>query len=283
MAAGYVHGYQDRERRRLEDQAQALVDLLHAGTLYPAGARVLEVGCGTGAQTVTLSQRSPGAVITSLDISSLSLTEAQRRCRAVGASKVSFCQADIFDLPFADCSFDHLFACFVLEHVADVGQAMLSLRRVLRPHGSVTVIEGDHGSAYFHPDNAAAREAIDCLVQLQRGGGGGNALIGRQLYPLLAGAGFAHVEVRPRMVYVDAARPDLAQSFTLDTFTAMVDGARQAAVEGGLIEAGRFDAGIAGLKKAAEPDGVFCYTFFKGTGKKPLAPRAEDQVVLGAT
>ena len=50
------------------------------------------------------------------------------------------------------------------------------------------MIEGDHGSAYFHPDSDAARDAIRCQVELQRAAGG-NAMIGRQLYPLLIGGG----------------------------------------------------------------------------------------------
>ncbi|MFJ6773529.1 hypothetical protein ACIQOV_21670, partial [Kitasatospora sp. NPDC091257] len=48
----YVHGYARTEARRLGDQADTLADLLHAGTAYPAGSRVLEAGCGVGAQTV---------------------------------------------------------------------------------------------------------------------------------------------------------------------------------------------------------------------------------------
>ena len=51
------------------------------------------------------------------------------------------------------------------------------------------MIEGDHGSTIFHPENADARRAIDCLVELQRRGGG-NALIGRQLFPLVTAAGY---------------------------------------------------------------------------------------------
>ena len=43
------------------------------------------------------------------------------------------------------------------------------------------MIEGDHGSAYFHPESEAADDAIACLVKLQRG----DAKIGRRLYPLL--------------------------------------------------------------------------------------------------
>jgi hypothetical protein len=69
-----------------------------------------------------------------------------------------------------------------------------------------------------HPDDADARRAIDCLVTLQARAGG-NALIGRQVFPLLAQAGLRNLS-------------------------------------------------IAGLRRAAEPDGVFCYTFFKGVGVK---------------
>ena len=55
----YVHGYHERESERLLDQAGSLVDLLHHDTSYPAGSRVLEAGCGVGAQTVTLAANSP--------------------------------------------------------------------------------------------------------------------------------------------------------------------------------------------------------------------------------
>jgi len=44
-------------------------------------------------------------------------------------------------------------------------------KRLLSPGGTLTVIEGDHGSAYFHPKSAAADAAINCLVQLQRDAG----------------------------------------------------------------------------------------------------------------
>ena len=57
----YVHGYHERESERLDDQAGALVELLHHDTAYPAGARVLEAGCGIGSQTVTLVANSPEA------------------------------------------------------------------------------------------------------------------------------------------------------------------------------------------------------------------------------
>jgi SAM-dependent methyltransferase len=268
MTGAYVHGYDARESERLRDQAGSLVELLHSDTSYPAGSVVLEAGCGVGAQTVTLARNSPGARFSSIDLSAASLAEAKARVAAAGLVNVEFRQADIFDLPYGPASFDHVFVCFVLEHLARPGQALARLKAVLRPGGSITVIEGDHGSAYFHPDSAAAREAIRCQVELQRRSGG-NAMIGRQVYPLLVGAGFEDVRVSPRMVYADASRPQLVDGFTRKTFTAMVEGVRASAIAAGITDATRFDAGIRALYRTAEADGVFCYTFFKGMGAKP--------------
>jgi len=267
VSQGYVHGYHARENERLLDQAGSVLDLLHSDTQYPAGSVVLEVGCGTGAQTVTLALRSPGARFTSIDISADSIAEAARRAGRAGLTNVEFRQADLFALPFPAESFDHVFVCFVLEHLSRPSEALARLKKVLKVGGSITVFEGDHGSTYFHPESAAAEAAIDCLVKVQ-GQAGGNALIGRQLYPLLVESGFDAVSVSPRMVYVDSSRPDLVEGFTRRTFTAMIEGVRESALVAGLIEAERFDAGVRDLYRTTEADGVFCYTFFKGVARR---------------
>jgi SAM-dependent methyltransferase len=266
----YVHGYTPREATRLGDQAATLTDLLHGDTRYPAGARVLEAGCGVGAQTVILTANSPEAEFTSVDVSEASLAEARR---AVTAPNVTFRQADIFALPFEDGAFDHVFVCFVLEHLREPEAALRALARVLKPGGSLTVIEGDHGSTYFHPDSAAAREAIRCLVELQARAGG-DSLIGRRLYPLVAGAGYADVTVSPRMVYVDDSRPELVDGFTRKTFTAMVEAVGDEAVEQGLIDAATWERGIRDLYRTASGGGTFCYAFFKATARR--APSTSD-------
>lgn len=265
MTTSYVHGYDPREAQRLQDQAATLVDLLHSDTTYPAGSTVLEAGCGVGAQTVTLARNSPGAKITSVDISPASLAEAQQAVQSAGIHNVTFQQADIFHLAFAAGSFDHVFLCFVLEHLARPVEALRSLRTMLKPGGTITVIEGDHGSAYYHPRSEAAQRAINCQVELQARAGG-NALVGRALYPLLHEAGFKEVRVSPRMVYADGSRPELAEGFTRLTFTAMIEGVRQPSLKAGLLSPAEFEQGIADLYRTSEPDGVFCYTFFKAFG-----------------
>lgn len=267
MTPEYVHGYSPCEGTRLVDQASTLTELLHFDTRYPAGSLVLEAGCGVGAQTVTLASTSPQALFVSVDISPDSLAQAKARVREASLGNVLFQEADVFSLPFAEARFDHVFVCFVLEHLVNPGEALAELRRVLKPGGTVTVIEGDHGSAYFHPDSEFARRAIQCLVDLQRHAGG-DALIGRRLYPLLVQAGIQGVRVSSRMVYADASRPALVDGFIRKTFTAMVEGVGEQAVRQGLMDGEAWRKGIRDLYRTAEADGTFCYTFFKAVGVK---------------
>lgn len=262
----YIHGYGALESERLLAQAHSVADLLHADTAYPSGSVVLEVGCGTGAQTIRLARNSPDARIISIDRSAVSLQQARERVAAARVTNVEFQRLDLFELPFPAASFDHAFVCFVLEHLPNPEQALQVISELLRPGGTITVFEGDHGSAYFHPHSDAAMRAVACQVEVQRRGGG-NACIGRQLFPLLSGAGYRDVRVSPRMVYVDANRPDLIEAFSRRTFTWMVESVREPAIAQGLTTAEDFDAGIRDLYRTASDDGVFCYTFFKGTGR----------------
>ncbi|MFJ2775291.1 methyltransferase domain-containing protein [Kitasatospora sp. NPDC087315] len=266
---GYVHGYSVTEARRLGEQADTLAELLHAGTAYPAGGRVLEAGCGVGAQTVHLLASSPGVRLTAADLSAESLARAREAVAAhAPGARVDWHHGDLHDLPFADGSFDHVFVCFVLEHLARPQAALAALRRVLRPGGTITAVEGDHGSAFFHPDSAPARAVVDQLVRLQAAAGG-DALLGRRLHPLLADAGFRDVAVEPRTVYADGSRPALVEGFTRRTFIAMVESVRADALAAGLTTAAAFDRGLADLRRTAEPGGTFHYTFFKAVAVRP--------------
>lgn len=265
MERDYVHGYTDREETRLVAQATSLSDLLHADTTYPAESTVLEAGCGVGAQTVLLAHNSPEAHFVAVDSVAHSLAIARERVASAGLDNVTFEQADIFRLPYPDHHFDHVFVCFVLEHLRNPVGALRCLKRVIVPGGSLTAIEGDHGSTYFYPDSPAARRTIQCLIDIQAQMGG-NSLIGRQLYPLLTGAGYGNVRVSPRMVYVDASRPALVEGFTKNTFIAMVEGVKQEALQRRLIDESTWKKGIADLHRTTQADGTFIYTFFKGIG-----------------
>ena len=156
--------------------------------------------------------------------------------------------------------------CFLLEHLPDPLLSLKCMKEVLLPGGTITFIEGDHGSALFFPDSRDAHTVIDCLVQLQREMGG-NALIGRELGHLMTDAGFVNVAVSPRIVYADRNRPESVEGVK-NIFIAMVEGVRDQAITRGLADNKTWEKGIRDLCRTTEEDGSFCYTFFKATGTK---------------
>ena len=263
----YIHGYSEKELKRLQDQANTLDELLHHDSIFPENSKILEAGCGVGSQIKIIAPKNPSCHFTSIDISETSLEKAKIMIQALNIKNVILQIGDIFDLHFEAESFDHIFVCFVLEHLSNPVQALLNLKKVLRKGGTITVIEGDHGSAYFYPRSDAAQKTINCQVQLQALHGG-NALIGREIYPLLSKAGFSDCLVSPRMVYADSSKPELVEGFIKNTFTAMIEGVEKDALNNSLIDKYEWDQGIKDLYRTAEKDGVFCYTFFKGKAIK---------------
>ena len=98
------------------------------------GALVLDIGCGAG--RFTEIALSCGARVVAVDYSS-----AVDACRANhGASPdLTVVQGDLYELPFADGTFDFVYCLGVLQHTPDVRRAFLSLPRVVKPGGRLAV------------------------------------------------------------------------------------------------------------------------------------------------
>jgi phospholipid N-methyltransferase len=263
----YVHGYSGREMQRLNDQADTLDEIIHNDTIFRKGSLVLEAGCGVGAQTKIIAAKNQDSNFISIDLSEESIREANVMIKSSAITNVELKKADIYHLPFDDSTFDSVIVCFVLEHLHNPIEALKELKRVLKKGGTMIAIEGDHGSTFFYPDSQYAHSAINCQIQLQKQSGG-NSNIGRELYPLLKSIGLSDISVTPRMVYADETRPQLVEGFIKNTFTAMIEGVGEKAIQDGIIDSLEFENGIKDLYRTAEPDGVFCYTFFKGFGTK---------------
>jgi ubiquinone/menaquinone biosynthesis C-methylase UbiE len=263
----YVHGYSTTEADRLADQANTLAELLHPSVRFSPGSRVLEAGCGIAAQTVHLARNNPEVQFISFDSSHTSIEIARKKVADEGLRNVKLEVADIYNLHYTAGSFDHVFVCFLLEHLHDPQRALVGLKKVLKNGGGIVVIEGDHGSYYCHPKSAAADRVVQCLIDAQAHKKG-NSLIGRQLYPLLVRAGYCETRVFPRMVYVDASKPELVEGFTKKTFIAMIEGVREEALSLGFSTEELWDQGVSDLYRATGEDGTFCYTFFQATGIK---------------
>ena len=129
MVNAYVHGYHPRENTRLQDQASTLEELLHSDTHFPPGSRILEAGCGVGAQTVPLARNSPHSLITAVDISEASAGEARRNVAAAGLTNVQVLQGDIFNLPFQNRALSTIFSSVLFLNISlDRSRRSLSSR-----------------------------------------------------------------------------------------------------------------------------------------------------------
>jgi demethylmenaquinone methyltransferase/2-methoxy-6-polyprenyl-1,4-benzoquinol methylase len=126
MTAGLHHGW----RRRA-------VDLARVGP----GDRVLDVATGTGDLALELARRvAPGGAVIASDFSDEMLARARRK--AAGAPvPVTFEWANALELPYGDGEFAAATVGFGARNFSDLDQGLREMTRVVRPGGSVVVLE----------------------------------------------------------------------------------------------------------------------------------------------
>lgn len=194
---GYIHGTGAAEQERLYAQARYLEPMVFAGVSFPAKARLIEPGCGVGAETEILLRRFPGARIEAVDRSPEQVEGARRRFAGrKAASRVRFSVGDAAALPFPSRSFDGAFVCWLLEHVPAPLAALKELRRVLKPGAVVHGIEVMNSSLVLSPEAPAIRKVWDLLNARQRKLGG-DPDVGPAVPNLLKAAGFRSIEAAP--------------------------------------------------------------------------------------
>jgi SAM-dependent methyltransferase len=188
MSNTYIHGTQPSEQERLAGLNRmtnaAFVEFLHVA----AGSRVLEVGCGLGILAGDVAAAAPGVQVVGVELSAAQIAASTPR------AGVTTLQGDAHALDFPDASFDLVYARYLLEHVADPERVLREMHRVARPAGLVAVCENDVSLLRFDPPCPAFDRAWETFTRYQSTLGG-DGLIGRRLYRLFRGAGFADVEL----------------------------------------------------------------------------------------
>ncbi|WP_142120052.1 methyltransferase domain-containing protein [Rarobacter faecitabidus] len=184
----YTHGHHEsvlrsHRARTVANSAQYLESHLSEG------ASLLDVGCGPGTLTVDLARRvAPGRVV-GVDASQDVLESAREYALAEGAA-VEFAQANVYELPFADDTFDVVHVHQLLQHLSDPVAAIRELRRVAKPAGIVAAREADYAAMTWFPDFDGLTE-WNILYHEVTAAHGFEADAGRRLLAWFEEAGFA--------------------------------------------------------------------------------------------
>lgn len=127
----------------LADPSVSGVAAMFAGlrVRHPSGARILEIGCGSGHHLIPLAQRWPGSRLSGIDLAASAIRTARELAVAAGVENVEFQIADLRDFADAGEPFDFIIAHGFFSWVPDEVKAALFgfCRRNLAPEGMATI------------------------------------------------------------------------------------------------------------------------------------------------
>jgi ubiquinone/menaquinone biosynthesis C-methylase UbiE len=149
------------------------------------GARVLDLGCGTGSLVVMLKRRHPSARVSAIDPDPKALARARAKVERARA-EVAFEQGFADALPYQDGAFDRVLSSLMLHHLtgSEKDEALRESFRVLAPGGTLHVLDFTE----------SRRGGLHALAQRLHGGhSAGDDALGAGLAERMRAAGFVDV------------------------------------------------------------------------------------------
>ena len=176
--AARVEGYDEHMRANIEG---ASVFYAYTASLLPraAGARVLDLGCGTGLELEEYFRLNPGAEITGIDLSDAMLGALEAK---FPGKKLTLIRGSYFDVPLGENTFDGAVSVESLHHFTAEQKAGLygKLRAALKPGGVFVLTD------YFAESEAMEKEYFENLARMKKEQGLGDDAFYHYDTPLLA-------------------------------------------------------------------------------------------------
>lgn len=265
---GYLHGYRAEERERLHRQARFLEPMVHDRLPFRRRKRVIEVGCGVGAQTEILLRHFPELHVTGIDIQEDQLAEARRFLATVpwATGRYEIRRMDAEKLEFEPESFDGAFLCWILEHVPSPQRVLSEVRRVLVPGAPVVCSEVLNATFFLDPYSPQTLRYWmaynDRQLEL-----GGDPFVGAKLGNLLSSVGFRDVATDVKTFHLDNRAPAERTEMLAYFADLLLSGAPA------LLEAGKVSQEVvSGMTReldrvARDPNSVFFYSFIQARAR----------------
>ena len=266
--SGYVHGFTREEQERLVRQARFLEPHVHVQLPFRRCQRLIEVGCGVGAQSEILLRHFPDVHLVGIDQSAPNLRRAEQRLAKIPWAKGRFegVRVDASRMQFEADTFDGAFLCWILEHVADPELVLAETRRVLRPGSPIVVTEVQNATFFldpYSPSTLAYWMAFnDRQLEL-----GGDPFVGAKLGNLLQAVGYRDIDTHVHTIHLDNRNPGERAEFLEYWSELLLSGCD------GLLAAGKVKrATIDGMREelrivAHDPNSVFFYSFVQARAR----------------
>lgn len=204
----YLHGFSNEEQNRLGEQARFGEHSIYRNINIEGNSKVLEIGCGTGAQSEILLRRYPEISLTGLDLSEKQLEVAKKNLQSLTIAKDRYelFQMNGEDLRFPENSYDVVFICWFLEHVPHPERVLSEARRVLRPGGKIFCTEVMNSSFFLEPYSPNIWKYWMAFNDFQYENSG-DPFIGAKLGNLSARAGFNNIKTEVITWHYDNREP----------------------------------------------------------------------------
>ena len=191
--------YQKQELNRLKHKTSILHTIDQAAWKQAglrAGMNVLDIGCGTGTVTQLLAAAVyPGQVL-GIDNSHQMITCAWE---TIASANTFFEIGNAYDLQKSENQFDMVHARFLFQHLVDPLAALQQIHRVLKPGGTLCVVDVDDTWFTLYPEPSSFEEFRAQILSIQREKGG-DPNVGRKLFSYFRTIGLAEIANRVRIL-----------------------------------------------------------------------------------
>lgn len=264
----YLHGFSPVEQERLRRQARFAEHTIYQNVNFSATKKVLEVGCGVGAQSEILLRRFPDLQLTGIDLSDKQLAAAGDSLGKLEFAKgrYSLHQMSAEDIKFEAESFDGAFLCFVLEHVPDPRRVLSEVRRVLTPGGVIYITEVLNSSFFLDPYSPNVWKYWMAFNDYQYDNKG-DPFMGAKLGNLLMQNGYRNIETEVKTWFLDNRHPQKRKEM-IEFWSELLLSASDQLLASKYVDQATVDGMKAEMKVVAnDPNAVFFFSFIQAKAR----------------
>ncbi len=264
----YLHGFSETEQQRLRTQAEFAEHSVYQNINFSGVKKILEVGCGVGAQSEILLRRFPRLHITGIDLNQKQLDAAKSFIGSIPSAQGRFeCQEMSADnLKFEANSFEGAFLCWILEHVPNPAQVLSEVRRVLRPGSEIVITEVMNSSFFLEPYSPCVWKYWMAFNDYQYDHAG-DPFIGAKLGNLLTQVGYHQVKTEVKTWHFDNRQPDQRRQ-TIQYWTELLLSAADKLIEEKYVDQDIVTKAKEELQRVAnDPNAVFMYSFMQASAR----------------